>query len=118
MSRRSGDDKKLCESPALAKLAKAPKMKAKSMWKQGSISRDRSATYRGLTIRIKVDPETGNPTEIEFFIGGRRVESAPVTCTLEIAQRIAQEVVDRQIAQDAAWANAEYRHNRDIWKKP
>jgi hypothetical protein len=34
---------------------------------------------------------------------GFRVESAPVTCTLEIAKRIALEVVDRQIAEDAAW---------------
>jgi len=34
------------------------------------------------------------------------------------AKRIALEVVDRQIAEDAAWANAEYRHNRHIWKKP
>jgi hypothetical protein len=49
---------------------------------------------------------------------GFRVESAPVTCTLEIAKRIALEVVDRQIAEDPAWANAEYRHNSDIWKKP
>jgi hypothetical protein len=43
--------------PALAKLEKEPKMKA--VWKQGSISRDWSASYRGLSIRIKVDHETG-----------------------------------------------------------
>ena len=40
------------------------------------------------------------------------------TRSLEVAKRIAQEVVDQKIAEDAAWANAEYRHNRDIWKKP
>ena len=44
------------------------------------------ATTRGLTIRIKVDPETGNPTEIEFFIGGRRIESAPEA--LRIQQKV------------------------------
>ena len=88
------------------------------MWKQSSISRDWSAPYRGLTIRIKVDPETDKPTEISWYLNAKLEESAPVTCTLKIAQRIALEVVDRQIAEDASWANAEYRHNSDIWKKP
>jgi hypothetical protein len=118
MSRRSGVDKKLREQiPALAKLAKEPKMRAvQAEWKQGSKTGNWSTTFRGIDIVIRVDPKTRRPTEIEFFIGGRRVEPAPVTCTLEIAKRIAQEVVDQQIAEDAAWANVEYRHNSDIWK--
>jgi hypothetical protein len=119
MSRRSGDDKKLRgPMPALAKLAKAPKMKAKEMWEQSSISRAFSSDYRGIRIKITVDPETDQPTEISWYLNGKLTESAPVTCTLEIAKRIAQEVVDQQIAEDPAWANAEYRHNSDIWKKP
>jgi hypothetical protein len=86
-------------------------------WKQGPKTGNWSTTFRGIGIVIRVSPITRRPIEIEFFIGGRRVEFAPVTCTLEIAKKIAVEVVDRQIAEDAAWANAEYRHNSDIWKK-
>jgi hypothetical protein len=93
-------------------------MKAvEAVWKQGSKTGNWSTSFRGIGIVIRANPKTGRPTEIEFFIGGRRVESAPVTCTVEIAKRIAPEVVDRQIGEDAAWANAEYRHTRDIWKK-
>jgi hypothetical protein len=73
-------------------------MKAKAMWKFGDKT-GWSTTFRGIGIVIRVNPKT-------------------VTCTLEIAKKIAQEVVDQQIAEDAAWANAEYRHNSDIWKKP
>jgi len=90
-------------------------MKA-AIWKQGTQGGTWSTTFRGIGIIIRVD-KNGSPTEIEFFIGGRRVESAPVSCTVEQAKTIALQVVDRQIAEDAAWANAEYRHNRDIWKK-
>jgi hypothetical protein len=91
---------------------------AKAIWKQGSVSRDFSAAYRGVRIKIIVDPKTDKPTEICWYLNGKLAESAPVTCTLEIAKKIAQEVVDRQITEDPAWANAEYRHNSDIWKKP
>jgi hypothetical protein len=58
------------------------------MWKKAPKTGNWSATFRGISIVIRVDPKTRRPTEIEFFIGGRRVESAPVTCTLEIAKRI------------------------------
>jgi hypothetical protein len=64
----------------------------------------------GIRIKITVDPETEKPTEISWYLNGKLAESAPVTCTLE--------VVDQQIAEDPAWANAEYRHNSDIWKRP
>lgn len=90
----------------------------KSIWEQSSVSRAFSTDYRGIRIKIIVDPETEKPTEICWYLSGKLAESAPVTCTLEVAKRIALEVVDQQIAQDAAWANAEYRHNSDIWKKP
>jgi hypothetical protein len=88
------------------------------MWEQSSMSRAFSTDYRGIRIKITVDPKTDKPTEISWYLNGKLTESAPVTCTLEIAKRIAQEVVDQKIAEDAAWANAEDRHNRDIWKKP
>jgi hypothetical protein len=91
---------------------------AKATWKQGSINRDFSTAYRGVRIKTTVDPKTDQPTEISWYLNGKLTESAPVTCTLEIAKRIALEVVDRLIAEDPAWANAEYRHNSDIWKKP
>ena len=89
----------------------------RAMWKQGRVSKDWFADYRGLSARVRVDTKTDKPTEICWYLNGKLAESASVTCTLEVAKRIAQEVVDRQIAEDAAWANAEYRHNRDIWKK-
>jgi hypothetical protein len=100
----------------LAKLAKEPKMK--TVWRQGRSTKDWFADYRGLSVRVRVDPETDKPTEICWYLNGKLTESAPVTCPLETAKRIALEVVDRQIAEDPAWANAEYRHNSDIWKKP
>jgi hypothetical protein len=102
--------------PALAKLDKEPKMRAKPMWEQSSVSGAFSTAYRGIRIKITVDPKTDKPTEISWCLSGKLAESVPVTCSLEIAKRIALEVVDQQIAQDAAWANAEYRHNSDIWK--
>jgi hypothetical protein len=48
--------------PALAKLGKESKMK--TMWKQGRVSKDWFADYRGLSARVRVDPETGKATEI------------------------------------------------------
>jgi hypothetical protein len=88
------------------------------VWRQGRPTKDWFAEYKGISIRVRVDPETDKPTEISWYLNGKLAESAPVTCTLEIAKKIAVEVADRQIAEDAAWANAEYRHNSDIWKKP
>jgi hypothetical protein len=119
MSRRSGDDKKLRGPiPALAKLEKAPKMKAKEMWEQSSISRAFSTDYRGIRIKITVDPKTDKPTEISWYLNGKLAESAPVTGPLEVCKKIAVKVVDHQIETDAQWAHSEYRHNSDIWKKP
>jgi hypothetical protein len=61
------------------------------MWKQGRATRDWFADYRGLSVRVRVDPETEKPTEISWYLNGKLTESAPV---------------------------AEYRHNSDIWNKP
>jgi hypothetical protein len=88
------------------------------MWKQGRATKDWFADYKGISIRVRVDPETDKPTEISWYLSGKLVESAPVTGTLEVAKQIAVKVVDHQIETDAQWANAEYRHNSDIWKKP
>jgi hypothetical protein len=99
-------------------MARLEPLMKRTMWTQATQSGNWRTHLRGIGIVIRVKPKTRRPTEVEFFMGGRRIESAPVTCTLEIAKRIALEVVDRQIAEDAAWANAEYRHNSDIWKKP
>ena len=86
----------------------------KSMWEQNSVSRAFSTDHRGIRIKVTVDPKTEKPTEICWYLSGKLAESAPVTCTLEVAKRIALEVVDQQIAEDPAWANAESRHNSDI----
>jgi hypothetical protein len=114
MSRRSGDVQEAPRQiPALAKLEKAPKMKA--VWKQGSTSRDWSAAYRGLTIRIKVDPETGTPTEICWYVGGVLSEIAPVNCSLSVAQKIGVKIVDVQIENNPQWAHAEQRWQRGLF---
>ena len=104
--------------PALAKLEKEPKMRAKAMWKQSRVSHAFSTDYRGIRIKITVDPKTDKPTEISWYLNGKLTESAPVTCTLEVAKQIAVKVVDHQIETDAQWAHSDYRHNSDIWKKP
>jgi hypothetical protein len=103
--------------PALAKLEKEPKMTAKAMWKQSRVSRAFSTDYRGIRIKIAVDPKTEKPTEISWYLNGKFTESAPVACSLDIAKKFGTKVIDEKIPEDAAWANAEYRHNSDIWKK-
>ena len=87
----------------------------KAMWKQRSPSRDWSAAYRGLTIRIKVDPESGNPTEISWYIVGVLSEASPVDCSLSVAQKIAVKIVDTQIPKNPNWAQAEARYQRGLF---
>jgi len=58
-------------------------------WKQGA-NGEWHAEHRGLAIRINVDG-TGRPKEIQWFVAGRCDESCPVTCTIEVAKRIALE---------------------------
>ena len=94
-------------------LEKEPKMKA--MWKQHSTSRDWSAAYRGLTIRIKVDPESGDPTEILWYIGGVLSETSPANCSLSVAQKISVKIVDTQIPRNPNWAQAEHRYQRGLF---
>ena len=89
----------------------------KAMWNQRSTSRDWSAAYRGLTIRIKVDPESGNPTEISWYIGGVLSEASPVDCSLSVAQKIAVKIVDTQIPKNPNWAQAEHRYQRGLFLK-
>jgi hypothetical protein len=88
----------------------------KTVWKQGR-AKDWFAECKGISIRVRVDPDNGHPTEICWYLSGKLTESVPVTCTPEIAKRIALEVVDKRVGADPAWADAAYRHNRDIWKK-
>jgi hypothetical protein len=87
----------------------------KAMWKQRSTSPDWSAAYRGLTIRIKVDPESGDPTEISWYIGGVLSETSPVNCSLSIARKIAVKIVDTQIPKNPNWAQAEHRYQRGLF---
>lgn len=94
-------------------LEKEPKMKA--MWKQHSTSRDWSAAYRGLTFRIKVDPETAKATEISWYISGKVEMISPVRATVDVAKRIATKVIDRQIASEAKWQAAETRYQRGLF---
>jgi hypothetical protein len=66
------------------------------------------ATYRGIRIVIKLG-ETRNPIEIGWYIGGQVAETIPVTCDLEWAKKLAVDVVDERIPEDAVWQQAERR---------
>jgi hypothetical protein len=48
-------------------------------------------------------------TELQFFIQGKLNDSAPLSCSLELAKRIAQETIDRIIAENPHWRAAENR---------
>ena len=98
--------------PSLAKLEKEPKVK--TMWEKGA-SGDWHADYKGISIRIKVDPETGKPMEICWYVGGVLSEISPVTCNLSVAQKIAVKIVDIQIPKNPHWAQAEERWQRGFF---
>jgi len=95
--------------PALAKLEKEPKMKA--VWKQATKSGNWSTTFRGIGIVIRVDD--AGPIELQFFLNGTLDDSAPLSCSLDTAKRIALEAIDRLIPQTPHWRAAANRHDRD-----
>jgi len=64
-------------------------------WKKHLTTPDWLSQYRGITARIKVDPETEKPVSINWYIGGQLNETSPVTCSLDIDKRIAKKVIDR-----------------------
>jgi hypothetical protein len=101
--------------PALAKLEKASKMKAKAMWKQSRVSKDWFANYRGLSARVRLHPETGKATEISWYISGKVEMVSPVSATVDLAKRIAKKVIDHQIASEAKWKAAETRYQRGLF---
>jgi hypothetical protein len=78
------------------------------MWKQGA-NGDWHPDYRGLSIRIKVDPEPGKPKEICWYVGGVLSEISPVNCSLSVAQKIAVKIVDIQISK----TRNGHKRNRD-----
>ena len=85
------------------------------VWKQGRVSKDWFADYRGLSARVRVDPETGKATEISWYISGKVEMVSPVRATLDVAKRIATKVIDHQIASEAKWAQAEQRCQRGLF---
>ena len=101
--------------PALAKLAKEPKMRAKSMWKQGRATKDWFGDFRGIRVRIRVHSETDKAAEISWYISGKVEMVSPVRATVDVAKRIATKVIDHQIASEAKWAQAEQRWQRGLF---
>jgi len=99
---------------ALAKPEKEPKMK--TMWQQGTKTGNWSATIRGIRTVIRVD-ENGYPTALQFFVNGRLDESAPLSCTIDVAKRIAITIVDRLIEETPRWQAAANKHDRDSFLK-
>jgi hypothetical protein len=66
------------------------------MWRQGRATKDWFADYRGLSARVRVDPETGEATEISWYISGKVEMVSPVRATVDVAKRIATKVIDHQ----------------------
>jgi hypothetical protein len=81
------------------------------MWNQGSKTGNWSATFRGIGIVITVD-DSGRPTEFQFFLNGKLDDSASLSCTIDVAKRIALEVVDRLLLETPHWQAAENREIR------
>src|SRR5271165_960947 len=87
------------------------------VWKQGRVSKDWFADYRGLSARVRVDPETGKATEISWYISGKVEMVSPVRVTVDVAKRIANKVIDHQIASEAKWKAAETRYQRGAFSQ-
>jgi hypothetical protein len=85
------------------------------MWKQGRVSKDWFADYRGLSARGRVDLETGKATEISWYISGKVEMVSPVRATVVVAKRIATKVIDHQIASEAKWKAGETRWQRGLF---
>jgi hypothetical protein len=83
-----------------------------AIWQKGIASRDWSGEFRGIAIRIKVDPKTGNPTSIGWYLDGPLDQTFPVTCDLEIAKTIALEVMDNQIARGGIWSRVSAKNEK------
>jgi hypothetical protein len=94
------------------------------MWKQGRATKDWFAEYKGISIRVRVDPDNGHPTEICWYLNGKLAESEPVTSTLEVSKQIAFKVVDRFMSltvrhlNEPEFLDAEkirgWRHNNEV----
>jgi hypothetical protein len=84
-------------------------------WQTSRTSLDWHGQIRGVRIRILVDPTTGKPTTLNFYVGGILSDSVPVTCDLPRAKCIAEKVVNSQILSDARYAQASERYMRGLF---
>ena len=87
----------------------------KAVWKQGGATKDWFADYRGISTRVRVDPESGKATEISWYISGKVEMVSPVRATVDVAKRTATKVIDHQIASEAKWKAAETRYQRGLF---
>jgi hypothetical protein len=85
------------------------------MWKQGRVSKDWFADYRGVSARVRVDPETDKATEISWYISGKVEMVSPVRSTVDVAKRIATKVIDHKIASESKRKAAETRYQRGLF---
>jgi len=86
-------------------------------WQKIRTSLDWHGQIRDVRIRILVDPTTGKPMTLNFYVGGILSDSVPVTCDLQRAKCIAEKVVNVQISKDPLWAQAEQRYQRGLFLK-
>ena len=69
---------------------------SEAIWQQGVVTKDWFGDYKGLAVRITIEP-LGRPTKISWFVNGRLVKALPVRCSLAQAKAMAQTVIDRRI---------------------
>jgi hypothetical protein len=89
-------------------------MTAKPMWRQGRVPKDCFADYRGLSARVRVDPETGKVTEISWYIGQGR-DGFTRQSYRGCGKTNRNKVIDHQIASEAKWKVAETRYQRGLF---
>jgi hypothetical protein len=75
------------------------------IWKQGTNSRARSTTFRGIGIVIRVD-KTGPPNRTPIFTNGKLDVSAPLAFSLEAGKAIALETINRLMPENPHWQAA------------
>ena len=83
----------------------------KAVWQQTK-SGNWSTTFRGIGIVIRVD-DAGRPTELQFFLNGKLDDAASLSCSTDVAKRIAITAVNTLLPQTPHWQAASNKHDRD-----
>ena len=84
----------------------------KAVWKQGGATKDWFADYRGISTRVRVDPESGKATEFRGIYRARSRWFHPSELPWMWQNESPTKVIEHQIASEAKWKAAETRYQR------